>query len=386
MKHSFSGIIVRYIRNNDAPETTDVLPEDELHVNLWEVARRRFIDLGVMISQPAEITTLQVDLPWEINHTKVFDLGSRLVGEKIIAAIFNDVVQYRGSNDQMFAQVTFPNAITPRSFVLARLSSQDFISEQVVLSDGSRTTRLKVRVPPLPNFSTSSSALYIRFRIIDVPEENYTSVFSQKDRNLLSSSLETRIVDFRINVRRGTPDDILTSQTNLRFPRWKKIHVFMTLDRTREMTFSNEKFVDCRSLEDEAVWNSYIALDTSVTGSEGSVSDYLGYQWTSKSEGNSPAKDLVALVRFSKVTSSKAYVLRFILLALILGAGGNGVWNIAEEIVPKILPSTSKNWAILGILAVFFTAIIYVPPIVIGLAKGAATLSRKIWSSIQGWF
>jgi len=383
MKYPFSGIIVRYLRNGSTPDTA-VTPTDELHVNLWEVSRRRFIDIGVLINEPSKISALQVDIPWQIDHTKVFDLGSRLVGEKILAAIFNDVVQYSGTNDSTFAEVSFPNTAPPRKFILARLSSQDFTIEQVVLSDGSITTRLKVRVPDLTTLSNPAGMLYIRFRIIDVPEENYTSIFSQKDRNILSSSLETRIVDFRVNVRRGTPDDILANQVDLKFPRWKKIHVFMTLDRTRELTFSNEKFVDCRSLEDEAIWNSYIALDTNI-GREESVSNYLGYQWTSKSEGNSPAKDLVALARFSKVSSSKTYVLRFISLALILGAAGNGIWSIVNEFISQDNSNSTENWKALGLLSLIFSLIIYFPPIANRLIKKTLTLGKKFWINMKRW-
>lgn len=385
MTYPFSGIIVRYIRSENAPlPAASPAPADELHVNLWEIAGKPFVDVGVMIDQPSEIEALQVDLPWSTEKSKVFDLGSRLVGERIVAAIFNEIVHYSGSNDQMFANVTFVPPASGRDFVLARLSSQDFTLEQIVLSDGSKTTRLKVRVPPL----RTASRMYIRFRIIEVPEDNYTSVFFQKDRSLLSSSLETRIVDFRINVRRGIPDDVLTSATNLRFPAWKKIHVFMTLDRGREMTFNNEKFVDCRSLEDEAIWNSYITFGNSDGRTEPSVSAYLGYQWTSKSKDTCPAKDLVALARFSKVTSSRAYVVRFIVLALLLGAAGSGIWQATGELFEVSTPTKNETltWRTLGAIIVAFFATIYLPPLAERVGQALAVLWRKFVGGVRTLF
>lgn len=387
MTYPFSGIIVRYISATGVPPANPVVA-DELHVNLWEVAGKPFIDIGVMINGPEEIESLQVDLPWVTDKSKIFDLGSRLVGERIVAAIFNEVVHYSGSNDQMFANVTFIPPDPDRDFVLARLSSQDFTVEENALSDGSKTTRLKVRVPTL-QVASPPKKLYIRFRIIEVPEDNYTSIFFQKDRSLLSSSLETRIVDFRINVRRGIPDDILTSSTNLRFPAWKKIHVFMTLDRGRELTFSNEKFVDCRSLEDEAVWNSYITLGNNDRNIGSSVSAYLGYQWTSKAKERAPAKDLVALARFSKVTSSKSYVARFLFLALLLGAAGNGIWGLAADFVGKINTENQAKYLTLqtlGAIAIAFFATIYIPPIAKKILRAMAKLWRKFVAGLRSLF
>jgi hypothetical protein len=234
-----------------------------------------------------------------------------------------------------------------------------------------------------------------------VPESTYTAIFYQKDRNLLSSSLETRIVDFRINVRRGVPDDVLTSQPDLFFPRWRKIHFFLTVDRVRELTFQSENFVACRSLEDEAIWNSYISINNAQVGESCSVKDFLGYQWTAKcSATGAPAKDLVALARFSQVTSSLVYLVRFVALALIVGAAGNGVWTLIEERVastntlPKpgvadAFPAEGANgtWVTMGVLVLAFAGVLALTSTamrrIVRHIRGGAS---KRWAKIRNFF
>lgn len=395
MKYPFSGIIVRYEASvtSRGMAGSQVEPKDELHVNLWEVAGRQFLDIGVMINTPENIKAVQIDLPWKFDKTKVFDLGSRLVGEKIVAAIFNEVVRYDGANDSSFARVSFPQSNNDTgNFSLIRLNSNNFVTNPIALSEGGSSTQLTVALEQAPE-SEDNLRCYIRFRIIDIPEGIYTAKFYQKDRNLLSSSLETRIVDFRINVRRGVPEDVLSARTDLFFPRWKKIHLFLTVDRAREMTFDSENFIACRSLEDEEIWNSYIALDNHSTERQCSVSDYLGYQWTVKASkrdiGESvveyvPAKDLVALARFSQVTSSGWYMFRFIILALAVGASGSGVWEIWKGLFPssevilnvEVQSDLGNSKQALMWLIVIIAFAVFVTPIAI----------RGAWLKITGKF
>jgi hypothetical protein len=398
MKYPFSGIIVRYVREPEksSSQTGDAPipdPADELHINLWEVSGRRLLDIGVMIDKPEIIKSIQIDLPWVLDKSKVFDLGSRLVGEKIVAAIFNEVVHYCGSNDDYFANISIPPDYDPeKAFILVRLNSNNFDLATVRLSEGGTTTKLTVSLPKItPADEKQARRRYLRFRIIDIPEEIYAAKFSQKDRNLLSSSVETRIVDFRINVRRGVPDDILTSGADLFFPRWKKIHLFLTVDRAREMTFKSENFVACRSLEDEEIWNSYIALDSRGNGHPHSVSNYLGYQWTVKMDkaAKTPAKDLVALARFSEVISSKWGIVRFILLALFVGASGSGTWDTLKMFLVAIAdkPEKSEFFTILIIISAAIAIIaLATPAFVIRTKEKISRTGKKILVGIGKLF
>lgn len=334
---------------NENGEQRSVLLEtylpDELHVNLWEMGKHPvnpFMDIGVMIGNRASVGHLVVDLPWSVELKDISDLGARLNGEKSVAAIFNEVVHYDGFAEGNFANISFrKNNSDVKPFSLLRLNSQHFESIKMYLSDGSPASRLTIKIPSLLSTIEPKNirkSAYIRFRIRNIPEKVYTNVFSQKDRTLISSTTETRIVDFRINVRRGIPEELLSGDERLYFPEFDKIHCFLTTERSEECISQSQNYSGYRSLMDEDVWNEYVRLDTAIgISAENSVRNYLGYQWTAASEvlknGQiKKVKDLIVLGRFSKVKSDATSIIRFVFLVIILGAAGSGSWEIAKDL------------------------------------------------------
>lgn len=344
-----------------------VLP-DELHVNIWEIGSSPvspFIDIGIIIGERSSTSHVVVDLPWAIELKDVSDLGSRLNGEKSVAAIFNEVVHYDGFAEGNFANISFrKNDKDVKPFSLLRLNSQDFDIGQYYLSDStSATSRLTIRIPTqletLEPENIRKSA-YIRFRIRRVPVEVYTSIFERKDKSLISSTVETRIVDFRINVRRGIPEGLLSGDHKLRFPEFEKIHCFLTTERSEECVSQSQSYAGYRSLMDEDVWNEYVRIDSSEgISSANSVRNYLGYQWTVSAKKTTDGeikkvKDLIVLARFSKVKSDNFSNLRFLLLVVFLGALGSGLWDMTKGIYEgKSIYGRLLCFVLIGILFFF---------------------------------
>ena len=317
--------------------------EDELHVNLWETGRDRispFMDVGVMIGQRDEYCAVVVDFPWKVELKDVSDLGTRLNGEKSVAAIFNEVVHYDGFAEGNFANISFrKDGRDEKPFSLIRLNTQLFKVDPIFLSDESQCTRLTITLPgrpPLVKEEDKRNSAYIRFRIRNIPPTVYSMNFLQKDRALISSNTETRIIDFRINVLRGVPEELLSGNGRLKFPKFKRIHCFLTTIRDEVCVSDTEDYKGYRSLMDEEVWNEYIRLDSSVgVSDESSVRNYLGYQWTASREGET-VKDLIVLGRFSKVRSDYVSIARFISLVVIFGVSGSAVWDITTTcVIPK---------------------------------------------------
>jgi len=352
MRYPYSGIIVRFqdvtpaiptpessVATSESPSATPTNSvssgasdasskiNDELHVNYWEVGSRRFLDIGVMISS-LTVQAIRVDVPWKLKRSQIFDLGSELNGEKIITAVFNEVVHYESASDGDYAHIRLdPQGARDRKFTILRLNGTHLNASTEEMLSGGFSTRIQITVPSVPD-NVIQGARYVRVRIVEVPRNVYTSMFYQKDRNVLSSSPETRIFDFRVNVRRGVPDDVLAGEADYIFPKFSKIHMFAIVPRERELAFQSERFKGCRSLEDEAVWNGYIQLPQRSKFSFDSVRNYLGYQWSvSAKEGG--VKDLVALARFTSVKSSVPNIVRFLMLALVVGASGSGIWAYA---------------------------------------------------------
>ncbi|SFQ73521.1 hypothetical protein SAMN05216567_13214 [Variovorax sp. OK605] len=352
---------------------------DQLHVNLWEVRNPSVLDLGIMIRDWQSVAAVIVDLPWDVQREHIEDLGSRLNSEKTVAAIFNEIVQYNGSADQYFANITFrPIDIAhtvetagakPQGFILLRLPGRSYQVDRIALGQGVFSSQLRIDLPaPGTLVPDLPDPLYLRFRIDKVPQSVYSSSFALADRNLLSSSTTTRVIDFRINVRRGIPDEILAGHHSFRFPKFKKIHFFLTIDRTQICDFESQNFVGCRSLVDEKIWNDYLQTKPSERKAE-AMKQYLGYQWTAalkpgeSSSIGQAVKDLVVLGRFSSNDSNIAKSIRFVILGLVFGMMGNGFWDALKPVDSGYLAHLrEQSFTLFLLIALLAAAILVILP------------------------
>ncbi|MBS7435859.1 hypothetical protein [Pseudomonas syringae] len=360
----------RGLRRRKAVSLCDMEREDELHVNLWETGRDRispFMDVGVMIGLRDLYSAVVVDLPWNVELKDVSDLGARLNGEKSVAAIFNEVVHYDGFAEGNFANISFrKDGKDEKPFSLLRLNTQLFKVEPIFLSDENLCTRLTITLPSRPTFVEPEDirkSAYIRFRIRNIPTSVYSMDFMQKDRALISSNTETRIIDFRINVLRGVPEELLSGNEKLNFPKFQRIHCFLTTIRDEICVSDTKDYKGYRSLMDEEVWNEYIRLDNSVgVSEENSVRNYIGYQWTASRERGS-VKDLIVLGRFSKIRSDYSSIARFVALVMIFGASGSAIWDISTTCLIKSFPDGcgAKIWFLLMYFVIGFFLIIAEP-------------------------
>jgi hypothetical protein len=337
MNYPFSGIIVRYLRGQNIGEANDNV-QDQLHVNLWDIGEKSYLDIGLMVSNPMGVDAIWIDLPWHARRPHLIDLAPGLDGDKLLTAIFNEVATYEGASGAHYAVVTLdtPSRQTEEDdpFLVVRLDPRKIEHSYLTIDGQSEVTRFCIEWPEL-NYSKDEHKTYrryIRVRITHVPRDVFFSTFYPKDRTLLSSSVITRLLDFRVNVRRGVPDQILLGEPRLEFPRLKKIHVFAIVPRETELPFHSEGYKGCRSLEDEEIWNSYINLPYRSHGQNSeTVRNYLGYQWTAASKQVDIAvKDLVALGRFVHVTSSRSTNTRFVIVVALLGTLGSAIWDVVK--------------------------------------------------------
>ncbi|MEY8689300.1 MAG: hypothetical protein AB9M53_05410 [Leptothrix sp. (in: b-proteobacteria)] len=399
MSYPFSGILVRYQYKshedecitipNDSIDRSPQVDEgqddvrDELHVNLWEIGEEIFLDIGIMIFD-SRVERVIIDCPWRVAQSDLSDLGSQILGEQAVTAIFNESIEYTSETEAQSAKIKFNSGSKKGSeFEFQRLD-QNSLRKGFKYNDLDGMVEPITSIPvllkaPTTNKSSTLPARYIRFRISNVPTRVYSTLYKQKDKNILSSTNMQTIVDFRINVRRGVPESILIHTDNLFFPKFKKIHLFGIFDRERELIFEGQGFKACRSLEDEKNWADYIH-NNSITLDQvkQSIRKCLGYQWSGSSEKNSPVQELTVLARFSQVKSDRTQVIRFMVIAFLVGAIGNGVWNVLEELV-KIFTTTEINETAPGIVSVVkILAILFILLLVVTIVEGR--LVKKIIS------
>lgn len=363
-------------KKEDEKAPHEIYLDDELHVNLWEIGNDNslpFMDIGVMIHDHKLVEEVVIDLPWEVDRKDIVDLGVKLNSEKSVAAIFNEVVHYDSLAEGNFTNISFRrNGKDKKPFCLFRLNPKSFEVEPIILGDDSVCSRILIKLPkyninaPLKDQRNSA---YIRFRIKKIPTAVYTDRFKQIDKALISSIIDTRIIDFRINVLRGVPEELMHSNDNLIFPsNLKIIHCFLTTIRDEECVSVSKYYNGYRSLVDEDIWNEYIRFDNSTLAkSEKTINNHLGYQWTAKADKDEFIKDLIVLGRFSKKTSNIWSIFRFVVVVILLGAMGSGIWEtvgiIASWPIKIFLENPEKykgiiDVIILGLIAAFVYFII----------------------------
>lgn len=379
-KYPFSAVLVRLEESVLGPRV-ESLPEsdtshaqcgeskggsgygNELHVNVWDFESEAILDIGLLIHKKEMCKKIFIDIPWHLKKENIFDIATKIDGERILKAVFNRDVGYISSESKN-PKVAFPDE-PEKGFFLVRLNSTAFEIKDTTLPGGTEVSSIEIKLPESidEDFKKhkTTSRFYVRFRLIDVPKEVFSTNFAQKDRNLLSSSVQTTVYDCRLNTRRGVPEEILSpTSAKLGFPEFHQMHLFLVVHRDREPTFQGHSFKACRSLEDENVWNEYIRLDGETSDHHvEEVKNYLGYQWTAKERDKVLAKELVALARFTRVLTDRWVMIRFILIALLLGASGSGIWTLVlryAEASHRWYLVNDNEWS--GVLRLLISAVI----------------------------
>lgn len=354
-KYPFSGVLVR-LENLNHIKFVEKRHGNELHVNLWDFESDAILDVGLLLHKEETFGKIFIDIPWHLKHENILDIASKIDGERILKAVFNRDVGYISSESHN-PKVVFPDE-KGKDFYLVRLNNTVFKVKHYTLPGGAEVSTIEITLPDSVKKDFASDGpdrFYIRFRLVDVPKEVFGTIFTQKDRNLLSSCVHATVFDCRLNTRRGIPEEIISpAASKLDFPDFQQIHLFLVVHRDREPTFQSQSFKACRSLEDENVWNEYIRLDGELSDHHvEEVKNYLGYQWSIRGKGGESAKELVALARFTRVFTDRWIMIRFIVIALLLGATGNGIWELVLEFVghyPKIPESYSRHTAVIILL------------------------------------
>lgn len=366
MSYPFSGLVVRWLQDSSSNPVSTVALKADIHVNLWDLSSGVCLDVGILFESNESLDALVIDLPWEVHKKDFLDLAPRLGSSRVLMAIFNENIELRDESDSRLTNIKIIKESdlswkTEFKLIQLDISSCDF---QHFSIGRSKCTRLKISIPKRLPDSENFLGGYIRFRLSNVPDEVFFTEFKPKDRHLLSSNYLTRLLDLRVNVLRGVPEELLLGNDIKNF-KLNVIHVFAIVPRDVELPFYSEHYKGCRSLEDESVWNEYVRRDSDGTDEPLNIKNYLGYQWSERAKDDSKAvKDLIALGRFLKRLTSTWQNLRFLILVVLLGACGSGVWALAMRVLPETLFNSTHERKeeiviILIIITIFFVMYIF---------------------------
>jgi hypothetical protein len=315
-----------------------VLPE--IHLNIWEREPDRSsktasasLDIGLMIDVSDQTQTLELIFPEKVPLTDVKDLSAVVSASSAVTVIFNEswavnsigsqgtdsVVHDPANHSMAFAIVSTENAITDATHQgHAALS----ISVPALIAKGQAVAKAVER---------TIGRVYIRFRVLQIQRHFYcVGAGEHKDDWWMPSWQRTEDIDFRLNVRRGAPATLENAIG--RYVEFSKVHLFLMRSRDKDIIFQDKLFNSSRSLEDESFWAQYSLVEPqspkALEASRARVKNSLGYHW--KAKGNpAPIKEFATLARFKTVEFG---IGKFLLVALLLGAAGNALWDGVKEV------------------------------------------------------
>lgn len=315
----------------------------ELHLNIWEPENGSkdgcYLDIGLMLPTAKFTNKMILILPWSITESDMIDLSNKLTGNAELQAIFNDSYSFTNrSHDgghiarHIFNSEKFFNIIS-------------FMHNYIKISTKDKYSYLEIDIEKLRNTSERidekdrerATQMYIRFRILKMPELFYCRTITPKDSIYQSSINVNQIIDVRVNVRRDIPVNLL-SELNLPemvFVSFKKIHLFLMKPQEDSITTMDRYFKSCRSLENVKYWQRYSGKKCA------SINSSLGYQWTYKCENPQEDDGWTVLARFTRVKfTMKRYFTFFMIAGVVGGILGNLIYNNSDTILGVVFGST----------------------------------------------
>lgn len=316
--------------------------QPELHLNLWEHGDNVSLDIGLMLDINHPSSFISLYFPWAQKSNNFDDLQDLISNSSAMPAIFNESWSITKKPGQSGAIVSDSTAVNKDLFVIVPTTSTPRSNDALISNihdscSHSLTLDISKVAVKARNLSQSADKMYVRFRVNHVPKNFYAVGIDPTDKSFISSWQSTEIIDFRLNVRRGVPPNFVPNLGT--FLNFSKVHLFLMRSREHDLVFEDTLFKACRSLEDEDFWAEYSLNTTPHKGRKLSlakkrIKDSLGYQWTKKSIliNNGPSAlvtEFSILARFKKI---KFNILIFILVALLIGASGNALWDLIKVI------------------------------------------------------
>lgn len=344
-KNIFDGMLFLQIVEEENPEDENY-KYPELHLNIWEIEKKSFLDVGLMLSTSEPAKFILLALPWIIKDSNIVDLECCLSNNEALKAVFNESLELTDRVENGGYKV-INNFKESADFNIVKFDS----SIQCVTEFNTDASIIAIDIEKLKKFSRkindAAMKMYIRFRLDNLPISFYKVGIEQCDNVFHSSWQNIEIIDFRVNVRRNVPLDLLKKikakdffkerelqfspeGAEIKFLKFSKVHLFLMKSQSEEIVFEDKWFRSCRSLEDEGFWAKYSNSKDVV------VKQSLGYQWSrvAAREGETSFDEYVILARFKKWQFASK---RYAFIMLIAGIVGSVIGNLIFIYIPIII-------------------------------------------------
>lgn len=315
------GVLYNSVANQN-PNPDDKVMAD-FQINYWKLPKKywgytRFLDLGVLLYDAKDVSSILFYVPFKINDGQLSDLGKVLANDNLLSILFNE--PFKVENDPNIRDYRFATSTGEKkqAFWIACLASTDFkVHPQV------HGTLVEVLLKTKPNAQKGIKKaadekkdnynLYIRIRISNISDVSLSYIESVSNDFFQSVFSRTEMMNLHVNaIGEFDEEDYKDLVSQHSFVVFNKVHFFFIGSSEEETILGTTSYTDNRLL-DSKKWTPYIG------GNNPQNRKCLAYHW--KKTGPTESCNIFLRTVYSSANVWK--ILKYSAIVVLLGAMGS---------------------------------------------------------------
>jgi len=289
----------------------------EVHLNLWKLKGKEngrksvdhFLDIGLMLENSKNASSLNIFVPYIINRNEIIDLGSSFKKHTdLVPTVFNR--DYVVKTTQTGKSVEVLNRDNEFQFNIYMLD----INTDIEIQDKYNGSIIRIDIPD----DINKGKIYYRLRIISKAIESLSEIDKPANAIFEGAFSSTELVDFRLNEKRNLHNSLLDEIHREGQVNFKPLHLFLMREASYDYIFSSRSLYRIRELEKD-LWNSYV-------GSKYSFDRIVAYQWMEPS-----SESFNVFVKFKFRKSNLLTILSFLGWALLIAVVGGAMGGLLVQ-------------------------------------------------------
>lgn len=239
------GVLYNSVANQNPNPGEKVMAD--FQINYWKLPKKhwgytRFLDLGVMLYDAKDVSSILFYVPFRICEEHVSDLGKVLANDNLLSILFNE--PFKVEDDPNIRSYRFATSTSEKkqAFWIACLASTDFkvyplvqgtIVEVLFKTKPSAQKGIKNAVEE----KKENYNIYIRIRISNLSEKSLSYVESVSNDFFQSVFSRTEMINLHVNaIGEFDEEDYKDLVSQHSFVAFNKVHFFL-LDHLRKKLF-----------------------------------------------------------------------------------------------------------------------------------------------------
>lgn len=295
----------------------------DFQINYWKLPKKhwgytRFLDLGVLLYDAKDVSSIHFYVPFKISEGQLSDLGKLLTDDNLLSILFNEpfkVENDSGIRDYRYASSTGEKK---QEFWIACLAPTDFKVHP--LEHGSLIEVLFKTKPTVQKGIKNTSEekkdnynVYIRIRINKLSDKSFSYIESVSNDFFQSVFTRTEMMNLHINaIGEFNEDDYKDLVSKHSFVAFYKIHFFFIGSSKDETILGTTTYTDNKLLDSDK-WIPYVGENNPQKRK------CLAYHW--KKTGPIESCNIFLRTVYSSTNIWKIF--KYSILAIVLGALGS---------------------------------------------------------------